>query len=78
MRDEMFQPVLIKQLMKTFKEETQNTPKYSNVLFASNRLRSPKKPSFFVVLFGWAALGKSCHLSESVSLIFMGEVLQNH
>uniref|UniRef100_A0A8C6FQX9 Uncharacterized protein n=1 Tax=Moschus moschiferus TaxID=68415 RepID=A0A8C6FQX9_MOSMO len=52
-----------KTIDENFKEETQNTPNYSNVLFITNRLGSPEKSC--IISFG-PAQGQSPPLSRSI------------
>lgn len=47
---------------ENFKEETQNTPNYSNVLFTTNRLGSPRVLYYFL----WPCTGTEPPLSRSI------------
>lgn len=52
-----------KTIDENFKEQTQNTPNYGNVLFTTNRLGSQKKSLYY---FLWPCTGTEPPLSRSI------------
>ncbi|KAL4668661.1 hypothetical protein H8957_017441, partial [Semnopithecus entellus] len=56
---------LSKAIDDNFKTETHNIPKY-NVLFTSNRLRSPKKPPFCCIISFSSEKGQILLLAEAL------------